>query len=67
MRFLRRMLPISWTLKKSKETVLRETDTKRSLINRISKCQATLLGHMMRREKLEYLVTTGMIERKRGW
>ena len=36
----------------------------RSLINRIHYHQATFLGHVMRREKLEHLVTTGMIERK---
>ena len=34
----------------------------RSLINRI--CQATFFGHVMRREKLGELMTTGMIEGK---
>ena len=38
----------------------------KSLINRTHKCQATLFGHVMRREKLEHLVTTGMIEGKRS-
>ena len=33
-----------------KETVLREADTTRSLINRISKHQASFFGHVMRRE-----------------
>ena len=33
--FLRRMLRISKTAKKSNETVLRESDTTRALINRI--------------------------------
>ncbi|GFO29708.1 hypothetical protein PoB_005621300 [Plakobranchus ocellatus] len=28
--------------------------------------QATFLGHVMRREKLEHLVTTGKFERKRS-
>ena len=60
MGFLRRMLQISWTAKKSRKTVLREVDT-RSLTNRIHKCQATFFGHVMRREKLEHLATTGMI------
>ena len=36
----------------------------RSLINRKRKRQATLYGHVMRREKLGHLVTTGMIEGK---
>ena len=48
----------------SKARVLREADTTRSLINRICKGQATFLGHMMRREKLEHLGTTGMIQGK---
>ena len=52
--FQRRMLQISWAAKKSNETVLQEADLTRSLINRIC--------HMMRREKLEHLVTTGMTE-----
>ena len=38
--------------------------TTRSLINKICKCQATFFGHVMRREKLKHLVTTGMIEGK---
>ena len=61
--FLRRMLRISWTAKKSNETVL--CDTARSPINRIRKRQATYVSHKMRREKLEHLVTTGMTEGKR--
>ena len=35
-------------------------------MNRIRKQQATFFGHMMRREKLEHLVTPGMIEGKRS-
>ena len=58
---LRRMLQISWTAKKSNKTVLQEADTMRSSINRIRKC---LFSHVMRREKLEHLVTTKMIEGK---
>ena len=64
--FSGRMLQISWTAKKSNETGLREAVTRRSLINKINKRQATFLGYVMRREKLEHLVTTGMIERKRN-
>ena len=59
---------ISWTAKKSNETVLRDLDTTRPLTNRIRKRQATFLVDVMTREKLEHLVTAGMIEgkRKRG-
>ena len=40
---------------------IQEADTTVSLTNRICKHQATFFGLMMRREKLEHLVTTGMI------
>ena len=49
------------TAKKSIKTVLREADT-RSIINRIHKHQTTFFGHVMRRQKLEHLVTIGMID-----
>ncbi|GFO38018.1 sperm-associated antigen 1 [Plakobranchus ocellatus] len=64
--FLRRMLRISWTAKKTNDTVLEEAHTTRLLISKIRKRQATFFGHVMRREKLENLVTTGMLERKRS-
>ena len=49
--FLQKMLRISWTAKKAKEAMLREADTRRSLINRTRKRQAIFFGHVMRREK----------------
>ena len=55
--FLRRMLRISWTEKKSKETMLRNADTTKALINRISQHKATFFGHVKRREMPENLVT----------
>ena len=64
---LRTMLWISWTAKKSNETVLQKADTTRSLINSIHKHQATSFGHVMRREKLEFLVITEMTKGKCGW
>ncbi|GFO34714.1 endonuclease-reverse transcriptase [Plakobranchus ocellatus] len=64
--FLRRMLRISWTAKKTNDTVLEEAHTTRLLISKIRKRQATFFGHVMRREKLENLVTTGMLEGKRS-
>ena len=42
----------------------RAADTKRLLINRICKHQVTCFGHVMKREKLEHLVTTEMNEVK---
>ena len=61
--FLSRMLRISWTAKKSNETVLRDirVDTIRSLINTICKLWVTFLGYGLRREKLYHLVTIKMI------
>ena len=50
--------------KKTTETILQETDKTRLLINRICINQATFFSHVMRREKLEHLMTTGMIEGK---
>ncbi|GFN79596.1 hypothetical protein PoB_000610200 [Plakobranchus ocellatus] len=47
-------------------TVLEEAHTTRLLISKIRKRQATFFGHVMRREKLENLVTTGMFEGKRS-
>ncbi|GFN87646.1 UDP-glucuronosyltransferase 2a1-like, partial [Plakobranchus ocellatus] len=39
---------------------------RRSLVRTIRKRQATFLGHVMRRGKLEHLVTTGKFEGKRS-
>ncbi|GFO26776.1 UDP-glucuronosyltransferase 2a1-like [Plakobranchus ocellatus] len=63
--FLRRMLRIPWTAKKTNERVLNEAN-KRSLVRTIRKRQATFLDHVMRRGKLEHLVTTGKFEGKRS-
>ena len=49
--------------KESNEKVLQEADLTRSLMNRICKPHS-LFGHVMRREKLTCLVTTGMIDGK---
>ena len=59
------MLRIPWTQKESNETVLKEADARRSIINRRRKRQATLIGHVIRRDGLEHVVTTGMLEGKR--
>ena len=66
MLFVLGIMRISWTAKKSNERVLRESDSTKSLINRISKRKAMLFDHVSRREKVEHLVTTGMIEGQRS-
>ncbi|GFO26498.1 endonuclease-reverse transcriptase [Plakobranchus ocellatus] len=63
--FLRRMLRIPWTAKKTNERVLNEANKSRSLVRTIKKRQATFLDHVMRRRKLEHLVT-GKFEGKRS-
>ena len=55
-----RILRTSWTARKSNETVLQKADTTRSLIKKICKCKTAFFGHLMKREKLEHLVTTRM-------
>ncbi|GFO01374.1 retrovirus-related pol polyprotein from type-1 retrotransposable element r2 [Plakobranchus ocellatus] len=64
--FLRRMLRIPWTAKKTNKRVLNEVNKRRSRVRTIWKRQATFLGHVMRRGKLEHLVTTGKFEGKRS-
>ncbi|GFO27950.1 endonuclease-reverse transcriptase [Plakobranchus ocellatus] len=63
---LRRMLRIPWTAKKTNKRVLNEANKRRSLVRTIRKRQATFLGHVMRRGKLDYLVKTGKFEGKRS-
>ena len=43
--------------------MLREADSS-SPINRIHKCHVTFFRHVMRRETLEYILISGMIDRK---
>ncbi|GFR73885.1 hypothetical protein ElyMa_003879900 [Elysia marginata] len=54
--FFRRMLRVPWTAKKTNEEFLKETETTRSLMNRIRRRQAKFVGHIMRREGLENLI-----------
>ncbi|GFO34334.1 hypothetical protein PoB_006083900 [Plakobranchus ocellatus] len=42
-----------------------EAHKRRQLVRTIRKRQATFLGHVMRRGKLEHLVTTGKFEGKK--
>ncbi|GFO37506.1 hypothetical protein PoB_006401100 [Plakobranchus ocellatus] len=46
--------------------VLKEANKRRSLVRTIRKRQATFLGHVMKRGKLEHLVTIGKFEGKRS-
>ena len=63
--FIRRMLRISWTEKKTNVNVLREGNVQRSLLKTIRKRQTEFLGHVCRRRGLEFLSLTGKVEGKR--
>ena len=64
--FYRRMLKIPWTARVTNEEVLRRVNQKRSLLRTIRKRQIEFLGHVIRREKIEHLCLTGMIEGRRA-
>ena len=64
--FLRRMMRIPWTAKKTNEEILTEAQTTRQLMTKIRKRQAKFVGHVIRRNQLEHLVTTGKFDGKRG-
>ncbi|BFZ19497.1 hypothetical protein BsWGS_22536 [Bradybaena similaris] len=57
---------IPWTDKKRNEDVLRETNSQRELVVRIRRRQSAFFGHVMRRGGLEYVVSMGRFEGKRG-
>ena len=57
--FLRRIFRISWTDHVINEEVLRKAGKERSLMKFIRKRQLQFLGHIMRKEGLENLITTG--------
>ena len=54
--FLRR-IRIPWTAKKTNEEVLTEAQTTRQLMTKIRKRQAKFVGHVIRGNQLEHLVT----------
>ena len=62
--FLRRMLRVSWTEKRTNLEILNTASSTRKLMNNIKRRQAEFLGHVMRKGKLEHLLTTGKIEGK---
>ena len=64
--FIRRMLRVSWTEKKTNKAVLDDAGVKRSLIKTIRKRQLQFLGHLNRHKGLEHLALTGKIKGKRS-
>ena len=64
--FLRRMLRISWTDKVSNDKVLQRANTSKNLLKVIVSMQIRFVGHDMRKNQLEAVALTGMIEGKRA-
>ncbi|GFO12260.1 endonuclease-reverse transcriptase [Plakobranchus ocellatus] len=64
--FIRRMMRISWTEKKSNEVVLKQANLERSLIKTIRQRQLQFLGHICRHKGLEHLRITRKIGGKRN-
>ena len=64
--FLRRMLRVSWTEKRTNSEILNTASSTRKRMSNVKSRQAEFLGHVMRKGKLEHLLTTGKIEGKRS-
>ena len=64
MRFLRRMLRISYKYRVTNEEVIRRTNVDRTLMKDIVKKQIQFFGHVIMKE--DNLVVTGFIEGKRA-
>ena len=64
--FLRRMQRISYTEHVTNVEVLCRANTKRKLLCEMVNRQVKFFGHVMRKEEMENLVTTGYVEGKRA-
>ena len=60
------MMKIPRTGRKTNEEVLEMAECTRSIINKTRKRKAKFMGHVMRRNGMENLITTGKLEGKRG-
>ena len=60
------MLRVAWTDKKSNLDVLKMTNAQRALIGKVQKRKSTLVGHIVRKERIENLIITGKMEGKRS-
>ena len=64
--FLRRMQRISYMEHVTNVEVLRRANTKWKLISKMVNRRVKFFGHVMRKEEMENLVTTGYVEGKRA-
>jgi len=63
--FLWRMEKVKWTEKITNEEVLNKIIKKSNIMSDISKRQISFFGHILRKDKLEYLAVTGKVVGKR--
>jgi hypothetical protein len=59
--FWKRMLKVPWTDKITNENILKQVNMKRKTIKELGKKQSRFIGHILRKGKLENIVTTGKI------
>ena len=64
--FLRRMLRVSWTEKRTNLEIPNTARSTRKVISNVKRRQAEFLGRVMRKGKLEHLLRAGKIEGKRS-
>ena len=64
--FYRRMLRISWKDMVPIEDVYRRMNIKQSLLVGIIRWQMSFLGHVLRKEEMEHLIVTGIVDGKRA-
>ena len=63
--FLRRMLRVSWTEKRTNLEMINTASSTRKLMSNIKRRQAEFLGHVMRKGKLEHFVDNRKDRRKK--
>ena len=64
--FLRRMLRVSSTEKRTNLEIINTASSTIKRMSNVKRIQAKCIGHVMRKGKLEHLLTTGNIEGKRS-
>ena len=56
------MLKVLWTAKMSNEEILKQVNEEKNIITELRKRQSKFIGHILRKGKLEYIVTTGKLK-----
>ena len=64
--FLRRMMRVPWTARRTNQAVLEMAGTSRRLLSKIRKRQLRYVGHVLRGDSMEKVCLMGMIEGNRA-